>query len=240
MIRLISGIDVINFFASIKTHKLKLLHLRFLLETGGKSDEAGNRGGRNLEAGNPENVKSQDMNRLAVHCTVCKLTLSGLKVSNVRTSLPSSKMFKKAICSRCGLDFRNRILGNCYILPFHSQANEIIFHRFIKYTDHMTKIDEGIYKWDKRTTHKFVGGLWASFESQGGGFDALHMFGGREPPRGQEKFNGSQRELLMAVSRGQNGSAQKTGEKRKISRGLELASQISRWFCGTFRWVRLN
>ena len=24
----------------------------------------------------------------------------------------------------------------------------------------MTKIDEGIYKWDKRTTHKFVGGLW--------------------------------------------------------------------------------
>ena len=133
MIRLVSGIDVINFFASIKTHELKLLHLRFLLETGGKSDEAGNRGGRNLEAGNPENVKSPDMNRLAV--ISCKLTLSGLKVSYVRTSLSSSKMFKKAICSRCGLDFRNRILGNCYILPFHSQANEIIFHRFIKYTD---------------------------------------------------------------------------------------------------------
>ena len=72
----------------------------------------------------------------------------------------------------------------------------------------MTKIDEGIYKWDKRTTHKFVGGLWPSFESHGGAFDGLHMFGGREPPRGQEKFNGSQRELLMAVSRGQNGSAQ--------------------------------
>ena len=67
MIRLVSGIDVINFFASIKTHELKLLHLRFLLETGGKSEEAGNRGGRNLEAGNPENVKSPDMNRLAVH-----------------------------------------------------------------------------------------------------------------------------------------------------------------------------
>ena len=242
MIRLVSGIDVINFFASIKTHKLKLLHLRFLLETGGKSDEAGNRGGRNLEAGNPENVKSADMNRLAVHCTVCKLTLSGLKVSYVRTSLSSSKMFKKAICSRCGLDFRNRILGNCYILPFHSQANEIIFHRFIKYTDHMTKIDEGIYKWDKRTTHKFVGGWWACghpLSPKEGGFDGLHMFGGTHPG-GLEKFNGSQRELLMAVSRGQNGSAQKTGEKRKISRGLELASQISRWFCGTFRLVKLN
>ena len=50
----------------LKIHKLKLLHLRFLLETSGKSDEAGNRGGRNLEAGNPENVKSPDMNRLAV------------------------------------------------------------------------------------------------------------------------------------------------------------------------------
>ena len=72
MIRLVSGIDVINFFASIKTHELKLLYL--LLETGGKSDAAGNRGGRNLEAGNPENVKSPDMNRLAV--ISCKLTLS--------------------------------------------------------------------------------------------------------------------------------------------------------------------
>ena len=48
----------------------------------------------------------------------------------------------------------------------------------------MTKIDEGIYKWDKRTTHKFVGGLWPSFESHGGAFDGLHMFGGTEPPRG--------------------------------------------------------
>jgi len=60
-----------------------------------------------------------------------------------------------------------------------------------------------------------VGGLWPSFESHGGAFDGLHMFGGTEPPRGQEKFNGSQRELLMAVSRGQNGSAQKTGGEEK-------------------------
>ena len=34
-------------------------------------------------------------------------------------------------------------------------------------------------------------------------------------PGGLEKFNGSQRELLMAVSRGQNGSAQKTGGEEK-------------------------
>ena len=97
MIRLVARIDVINFFASIKIHELKLLHLRFLLETGGKSDEAGNRGGRNLEAGNPENVKSADMNRLAVHCTVCKLTLSGLKVSYVRTSLSSRCLKRQSV-----------------------------------------------------------------------------------------------------------------------------------------------
>merc|ERR550519_3145285 len=51
----------------------------------------------------------------------------------------------------------------------------------------MTKIDEGIYKWDKRTTHKFVGGLWACdhpLSPKEGGFDGLHMFGGTEPPRG--------------------------------------------------------
>jgi len=34
------------------------------------------------------------------------------------------------------------------------------------------------------------------------------MFGGTHTQTGLEKFNGSQRELLMAVSRGQNGSAQ--------------------------------
>jgi len=58
-------------------------------------------------------------------------------------------------------------------------------------------------------------GLWPPFEPKEGGFDGLHMFGGTEPPRGQEKFNGSQRELLMAVSRGKNGSAQKTGGEEK-------------------------
>merc|ERR550519_37791 len=107
----------------------------------------------------------------------------------------------------------------------------------------MTKIDEGIYKWDKRTTHKFVGGLWACghpLSPTEGGFDGLHMFGGTHP--GDRRNSMVHRGSYLWQYHGAKMVRPKRqrGEKRKISRGLELASQISRWFCGTFRRVKLN